>query len=77
VIARCWRWFRADFQVVDPLQQVDLLSEDRHVDIEALHDPRYDGKAVVVEIFGTWSELQRSCTPADGDRGQRRQAMGR
>jgi thiol-disulfide isomerase/thioredoxin len=43
-----------DFQVVDPLQQVHLLSAERRVDIEALHDPKYDGKAVVVEIFGTW-----------------------
>jgi thiol-disulfide isomerase/thioredoxin len=43
-----------DFDVVDPLRQVRILSEDRRLDLEALRDPKYDGKAVVIEIFGTW-----------------------
>jgi thiol-disulfide isomerase/thioredoxin len=42
------------FEVVDPLQQVLIVSEGRHLEIEALRDPKYDGKAIVVEIFGTW-----------------------
>jgi len=43
-----------DFEVVSPLHQVQILSEDRHLELEALRDPKYDGKAVLVEIFGTW-----------------------
>jgi len=42
------------FEIVDPLHQVAILSEERLLDLEALRDPMYDGKAVVVEIFGTW-----------------------
>jgi len=43
-----------DFEIVDPLRQVTILSEERLLNLEALRDPKYDGKAVVVEIFGTW-----------------------
>lgn len=43
-----------DFDVVDPLQQVRVTSASRRVDFEPLLDPKYTGKAAILEIFGTW-----------------------
>ena len=42
------------FNVVDPLQQVRVTSTETRLDFAPLLTPPYDGKAVIVEIFGTW-----------------------
>ena len=44
----------ADFDVVDPLQRVRVLSREKRLDLPQLRGPRYAGKAVIVELFGTW-----------------------
>ena len=43
-----------DFDVRDPLDGVRLKPGKKTLELEALRDPRYAGKAVIVEIFGTW-----------------------
>ena len=43
-----------DFDMPDPLARVRPKSEASRLDLEALRDPRYTGKAVIVELFGTW-----------------------
>ena len=42
------------FDVVDPLQQVRVTSGETRLDYEPLLAPQYAGKAVILEIFGTW-----------------------
>jgi thiol-disulfide isomerase/thioredoxin len=44
----------ADFDLGDPLQQVHVTSRERKLDFAPLRAPRYAGKAVIVELFGTW-----------------------
>jgi len=44
----------ADFDVVDPLQRVRVTSVEKRLDLAPLLSPRYAGKAVIVELFGTW-----------------------
>ena len=44
----------ADFDVIDPLQRVRVTSTERRLDLAALLTPKYAGKPVIVEIFGTW-----------------------
>jgi thiol-disulfide isomerase/thioredoxin len=56
-----------DFQVVDPLQQVKVISDDRHFDFDELHKPKYDGKAVIVELFGTWCPNCNDLAPVLGE----------
>jgi thiol-disulfide isomerase/thioredoxin len=43
-----------DFSLPDPLDRVRLKPEARRLDLEPLRDPKYAGKAVIVELFGTW-----------------------
>jgi thiol-disulfide isomerase/thioredoxin len=43
-----------DFEVVDPLQRVRVTSAERRLDFAPLLSPRYAGKPVIVELFGTW-----------------------
>ena len=43
-----------DFHIPDPLARVRPQSETSRLDLEALRDPKYTGKAVIVELFGTW-----------------------
>ena len=42
-----------DSGVVDPLRQVRVTSVERRLDFEPLLTPRYAGKPVILEIFGT------------------------
>jgi len=44
----------ADFDVVDPLQRVRVTSPEKRLDLAPLLSPRYAGKAIIVELFGTW-----------------------
>jgi thiol-disulfide isomerase/thioredoxin len=44
----------ADFEVIDPLQQVRVISAEKRLDFAPLLGPRYMGKPVIVELFGTW-----------------------
>jgi thiol-disulfide isomerase/thioredoxin len=44
----------ADFDVVDPLQRVRVTSAEKRLDLAPLLNSRYAGKAVIVELFGTW-----------------------
>jgi thiol-disulfide isomerase/thioredoxin len=44
----------ADFDVIDPLQRVRVTSPERRLDLAPLLSPRYAGKPVIVELFGTW-----------------------
>ena len=43
-----------EFEAVDPLQQVRVTSPERQLNLKQLQDPTYAGKAVIVEVFGTW-----------------------
>ena len=43
-----------DFDAVDPLQQVRVTSRAKRLDFAPLRGPRYEGKAVILEIFGSW-----------------------
>jgi thiol-disulfide isomerase/thioredoxin len=43
-----------DFEIVDPLQQVRVISTERRLDFAPLSSPRYSGKPVILEVFGTW-----------------------
>ena len=43
-----------DFDVSNPLQQVRVVSTNRRIDFAPLRMPRYAGKAVILELFGTW-----------------------
>jgi thiol-disulfide isomerase/thioredoxin len=43
-----------DFEVIDPLQRVRVTSDAKRVDFAPLLSPRYAGKPVIVEFFGTW-----------------------
>lgn len=43
-----------DYQLPDPFSEVALKSGDGKLHIDALDDPRYIGKPVIVQIFGTW-----------------------
>ncbi len=42
------------FDIPDPLDRVRLKPEASRLDLETLRDPKYAGKAVIVELFGTW-----------------------
>jgi len=44
----------ANVELPDPLARVRPIRDDRRLDLEQLSGPRYAGKAVVVDIFGTW-----------------------
>lgn len=44
----------ADFEVIDPLQRVRVTSAEKRLDFAPLLGPRYAGKPVIVEFFGTW-----------------------
>ena len=43
-----------EFDAVDPLRQVQVISAAKQLDFAPLVSPRYAGKAVILEIFGTW-----------------------
>lgn len=43
-----------DFEVIDPLQRVRVTSTAKRLDFAPLLSPRYAGKPVIVELFGTW-----------------------
>ncbi len=42
------------YGVVGPLEQVQVTSSERRLDLELLLEPPYAGKPVILEIFGTW-----------------------
>lgn len=67
----------ADFDVVDPLQRVRVTSAEKRLDLPALMDSRYAGKAVIVEIFGTWCSNCNDLAPllADLSRQYRRKGL--
>ena len=44
----------ADFEVIDPLARVRYTSGGGKLDLPALGEPKYAGKAVIVQIFATW-----------------------
>ena len=44
----------ADFDVIDPLGRVQVTSAETRLDFAPLLTPRYVGKPVIVELFGTW-----------------------
>ena len=43
-----------DFEMPDPLDRVALTPDEYRLDLEPLRDPKYAGKPVILEIFGTW-----------------------
>lgn len=43
-----------DFEVIDPLGRVEVTSAETRLDFPPLLTPRYAGKPVIVELFGTW-----------------------
>ena len=43
-----------DFDIIDPLSRVRYTTNDQRFDLPALRDPKYAGKAVIVQIFATW-----------------------
>jgi thiol-disulfide isomerase/thioredoxin len=53
----------ASVALPDPLGRVRPIGEDRRLDLEPLRDPKYAGKAVIVDIFGTWCPNCNAQTP--------------
>jgi len=47
----------------DPLARVWPIRDDRRLDLELLSDPKYAGKAMIVDIFGTWCPNCADQTP--------------
>jgi len=43
-----------DFDLPDPFSETTLVSSDKRLHLERLDDARYAGKAVIVQLFGTW-----------------------
>jgi thiol-disulfide isomerase/thioredoxin len=43
-----------DLEMPDPLGRVPFSRDEQRLELEALRDPRFTGKPVIVEIFGTW-----------------------
>ncbi|HLG56886.1 MAG TPA: TlpA disulfide reductase family protein [Vicinamibacterales bacterium] len=43
-----------DFEVIDPLRRMQVTSAETRLDFAPLLTPRYAGKPVIVELFGTW-----------------------
>ncbi len=41
------------FDIPDPMDRVRLRPEASRLDLETFRDPKYSGKAVIVELFGT------------------------
>ena len=52
-----------EFELPDPFSEVALTSGDGTLNIEALDKPRYRGKPVIVQIFGTWCPNCHDETP--------------
>jgi thiol-disulfide isomerase/thioredoxin len=52
-----------DFVLVDPLQQVRVMSAERQLNIGPLLNPRYADKAVILEVFGTWCSTCNDLAP--------------
>lgn len=52
-----------EFELPDPFSEVALTSGDGTLNIEALDKPRYQGKPVIVQIFGTWCPNCHDETP--------------
>lgn len=56
-----------EFELPDPFSEVALTSGDGTLNIEALDKPRYQGKPVIVQIFGTWCPNCHDETPVLAD----------
>ncbi|HXV62486.1 MAG TPA: TlpA disulfide reductase family protein, partial [Vicinamibacteria bacterium] len=56
--SRYWDPFVAeradDVELPDPLERVRVTSTETRLELEHLRSPKYVGKPVIVEIFGTW-----------------------
>ena len=52
------------YELPDPFSEVALTSGDGRLHIPALDSPRYHGKPVIVQIFGTWRPNCHDETPA-------------
>ena len=52
-----------EFELPDPFSEVALTSGDGTLNIEALDKPRYQGRPVIVQIFGTWCPNCHDETP--------------
>jgi thiol-disulfide isomerase/thioredoxin len=66
----------ADFDVVDPLQRVRVTSFERRLDLAPLLSPRYAGKAVIVELFGTWCSNCNDLAPLLAELDKKYRAAG-
>lgn len=51
------------FELPDPFSEVALTSGDGKLHLEELDEPRYQGKPVIVQIFGTWCPNCHDETP--------------
>ena len=52
------------YELPDPFSEVSLTAGDGRLHIDALDSPRYHGKPVIVQIFGTWCPNCHDETPA-------------
>jgi len=42
------------FEIPDPLARVPVVPGEQRLDLDLLQDPKFEGKGVIVEVFGTW-----------------------
>jgi len=65
-----------DFDVVDPLRRVRVISAQKRLDFAPLSSARYDGKAVIIELFGTWCSNCNDLAPLLVDLYRRHREQG-
>ncbi|GMR24210.1 MAG: hypothetical protein BMS9Abin37_2728 [Acidobacteriota bacterium] len=65
-----------DFQLADPLDRVRLIDNASGLDLEPLRSAHYAGKAVIVEIFGTWCPNCNDLAPVLADLHRKYRAEG-
>ncbi len=64
------------FELPDPFSETSLTSGDGKLRLAALEQPRYQGKAVIVQLFGTWCPNCHDEAPVLVDLYRRRRAEG-
>ena len=65
-----------DFQLPDPLDRVRLTPGTARLDLEPLRSPKYAGKAVIVEIFGSWCPNCNDLAPVLAELHRKHRAEG-
>ena len=53
-----------DFEMPDPLDRVAFTPDEQRLELEPLRDSKFDGKGVIVQLFGTWCPNCNDHAPA-------------